>query len=83
MSAAPGNAIYVMDVEPLAAAARDGAEAVAKLIDLVGDDQALAQAEFEEIAEKLATTLTDVIQWMPARDQDTNQLLGALLKWLP
>ena len=42
----------------------------------------LLQTELGEIAQDLAQALSAVLDFMPARDEDDNQLAGALERWL-
>lgn len=75
--------MYPMDADALTASTHGVVEAAAVMLDLAGWDPQAAAELFDDASEKLANALVDLLQWRPDLDEDSNQLLGALLKWLP
>jgi hypothetical protein len=83
MAEPPGNACWHMDDEFVVAATHAAMGAATNLLNCLTADQASAQPELDQIAQDLAMALDTVISFMPKRDEETNQLLGALQRWLP
>lgn len=76
-------ALAIMDHEPLIATIGHALGAARDLLELDNALQAECQAALEGIAVEFGEALASVIHFMPNVDEETNQLLGALTRWLP
>jgi hypothetical protein len=79
----PGNACCHMDDEQVLAAVAAAMAGSSGMLEMVTYPQHLAQSGLDETAMKLAEALHAALSFMPGRDEETNQLLSALDRWLP
>lgn len=76
------SAVTPMDDEYVQSIAKAALAAGAQLIDLIGMDAGKSKAELLQVAQDLAEVLRDILDFIPDRSDEDNQLAGALERWL-